>query len=119
MISTDQEDIAEYKERVETVEINSVTVKLAKEIKVNEEDLFDFSFVDVINRENISARYTMAKLRSGVTLDLDQGELDRMEKSFEDGIPISYVLMSQLNGPTKFDLEITVKGKLKVKAKAD
>ncbi len=119
-MSTDQADIAEYKERVESLDINEVKVKLANEIEVNNADEFGFSFVDEGNPiDSIGARYTMAQLRTGVTLDLDQGELDRMETSFELGSPINYVLDSKLNGPTKFDLEITVNGTLKVKAKAD
>lgn len=117
-LSGDQEDIAEYKDRVESMEIEKVTVKMVNEIKPpSSEDGFGLLFMTGATED--PAVFLPDSLRGGVDLPFDESDYTFLEGKFLDGDDIPYLLQSRLSGPTKFDLEVTVKGKLKVKAKAD
>jgi len=117
-LPTDNKDIDEYKDRVESMEIEKVTVKMVNETTPpSNVDFFYFSF----NTRSVGDDQTWSPiiLRNGVELDLDKADYSHLETSFLEKNPIFYFLGSMIQGPSKFDLEITVKGKLKVKAKAD
>lgn len=119
-LSGDQEDIAEYKERVESMEIEKVTVKMVNETTSPAvQDGFALFFRENDNSNIETVLFIPNELRVGVELRLDKEDFTSLEKSFVDGDDIRYRILSKLSGPAKFDLEVTVKGKLKVKAKAD
>jgi len=123
LLPTDQEDIDEYKDRVESMELEKVTVKMVNEtVPPTSEDNFQLLFNSVSsnpNEYNKSLFVSAFILREGYNLPLTDVEYKSLEEKFLARDALNYYLWSRLDAPTKFDLEITVKGRLKVKAKAD